>query len=355
VAPRELVDPRAFGLETSAFVDEPSESFRIPETPPGLQAFIAEAARLPLAPAAAGAANEPSQEPPGSLSLNEPSAADAIPTEHGSSRGQPGDERAQGERLASVRAISPAAAALEGAHEAAPFSFPGPHLPGHTRPPRAVWRRACWRTLENQTTAYTSALQDTRGRWIGELAPGWFARTLRSIPDERHARRALAEEVLRERKLAPYLSRPRCVVLTEEPGGFWIWQVACRVPTLATVLRPRLAPSESSGAIADALLDAALGYLDAQRRFVQARVPLPLSPHALSFQDGRVVYSGLMPDPGAMFAEPAGNEYAAFQDALRKMWPGTPVDTVAMLAELHGKAAGRLPDPLLEIIRSVVA
>jgi hypothetical protein len=143
-------------------------------------------------------------------------------------------------------------------------------------------------------------------------------------------------------------------VLTEETDGFWIWQVACRVPTLATILRQRLGAGESPSEMAGALLDAALGYLDARQRFVEARVPLPLSPHALSFQDGRIVYSGLMPDPGAVFVEPAGNGYAALQDALRKMWPDAPVDAPTVLAELHGKAAGRLPEPLLEIIRSVL-
>jgi signal recognition particle receptor subunit beta len=314
---RQVVDPSLFGLETSAFVDEPSESFRIPETPRGLQALL------------------------------EPWAGPAR------SRAQPGAEAAGAEHDV-VRGSSRAAAGSEEPNEAPQRSVAGPSLPGRTRLPRAVWRRACWRALENQLSVHASALQDARGRWLGELAPGWFARTLRNVPGERAARHAFAQQVLRERQLAAYLSRPRCSVLTEEADGFWVWQVACRVPTLATILRPRLAADEPPGSMSDALLDAALGYLDAHQRFVQARVPLPLSPHALSFQDGRVVYSGLMPDAGAVFAEPAGNGYAAFQDALHKMWPDPKVDASPVLAELRSKAAGRLPEPLLEVIREVM-
>jgi signal recognition particle receptor subunit beta len=370
------------GLEFSSSipVDEPSESFRIPETPPGLQAFVAASRRALFPypatdpnddernerePGVAASLEAASESPPRNVTLSE-GGAGALPSDPTAAPrtnpcAEPGEPRAHhldtqpessGERFDSVGAMSLAPTPRE--DEAPPFSFPGPRLPGQARIPRAVWRRACWRTLETQITAYASALSDARGRWIGELAPGWFARTLRKASDERSARRVFAEQVLRERKLGRYLSRPRCVVLTEETDGFWIWQVACRVPTLATILRPRLGPSESPSEMAGALLDAALGYLDARHRFVEARVPLPLSPHALSFQDGKIVYSGLMPDPGAVFVEPAGNGYAAFQDALRKMWPDATVDAPAVLAELHGKAAGRLPEPLLEIIRSVV-
>jgi signal recognition particle receptor subunit beta len=366
------------GLELSEWmpVDEPSESFRIPETPPGLQAFVAASRRALFrhpateqggdernehAPGAAASVNTASELPlpnatpsegvAGTLPV-EPTAALPVNSCVEPSAHLDSDSDSRGERLDSVRAMSLAPTPRE--DETPPFSFPGPRLPGQARIPQAVWPRACWRTLETQVTAYASAISDARGRWIGELAPGWFARTLRKAPDERVARRAFAEQVLRERKLGRYLSRPRCVVLTGETDGFWIWQVACRVPTLATILRPRLGAGESPSEMAGALLDAALGYLDARQRFVEARVPLPLSPHALSFQEGKIVYSGLMPDPGAVFVEPAGNGYAAFQDALRKMWPGAPVDAPAVLAELHGKAAGRLPEPLIEIIRSVV-
>jgi signal recognition particle receptor subunit beta len=368
------------GLEFSSLIpgDEPSESFRIPETPPGLQAFVAASRRALFPhsatehggderddhdPGTAVSVNAASESPPGNATLSGDTAG-ALPSEPTAAPqinpcadtvgplSAPLDTDSEGDRLDSVRAMSIAATPPE--DETPPFSFPGPRLPGQARIPRAVWPRARWRTLETQITAYASAISDARGRWIGELAPGWFARTLRKAPDERVARRAFAEQVLRERKLGRYLSRPRCVVLTEETDGFWIWQVACRVPTLATILRQRLGAGESPSEMAGALLDAALGYLDARQRFVEARVPLPLSPHALSFQDGRIVYSGLMPDPGAVFVEPAGNGYAALQDALRKMWPDAPVDAPTVLAELHGKAAGRLPEPLLEIIRSVL-
>lgn len=378
------------GLEFSPLplFEEPSESFRIPETPPGLQVFIAASRRAlfpyPATEHGSDERNEhepasrpvgtTSESPPGSLTLAEraaaggpgepttaphvnpcvepsPARSDHLHHPEVERESEPGGD-GDGERFDSLRAMSGEPPAPE--HETPPFSFPGPRLPGQARMPRAVWPRTCWRTLETQLTAYAAALSDARGRWIGELAPGWFARTLRKAPDERCARRAFAEQVLRERKLARYLSRPRCVVLTEEADGLWIWQVACRVPTLATILRPRLGAGQSASDIAGALLDAALGYLDAQQRFVETRVPLPLSPHALSFQDGQIVYSGLMPDPGAVFVEPAGSGYAAFQEALRKMWPDAPVDARAVLGELQVKAAGRLPEPLLEIIQSVV-
>jgi len=88
-------------------------------------------------------------------------------------------------------------------------------------------------------------------------------------------------------------------------------------------------------------------------RFTQARVPLPLSLHALSVQDDKLVYSGLLPDPGAVFVHPPSDGHTAFEDALRKKWPSASIDGGAVFAELSGKAAGRLPEPILEIIRSV--
>lgn len=365
--PPRVVDPSMFGLETSVFVDDPSESFRIPETPPGLQALIA-AGRHDGASSSHAPTNlshidrEPGQTPPPTSgppddTANASHAANARNTADGNPRQREAapEPGVHGGGSSSAPLLSVHAALAATASEETPgFSFPGPRLPGQNRQPRAVWRRVCWRLLENQITAYASALQDARGRWLGELAPGWFARTLRNAQAERAARRAFAEQVLRERRLAPHLSRPRCVLLTEEAEGFWIWQVACRVPTLATVLRPRLAAGEPPGEMANALLDAALGYFDAHQRFVAAQVPLPLSPHALSFQDGRVVYSGLLPDPGAVFVAPPGDGYGAFYDALRKLWPETTVDAAAVLCELESKAMGRLPEPLLERIRSVV-
>ena len=235
-----------------------------------------------------------------------------------------------------------------------PVEFTGPRMPGYARVPRAVWRRRIWRSLEMHVTPDGAALEQSRGRWIGELAPGWFARTLLSVGDERPARRAFAEEVLRERRLASYLSQPRCVALTEEADRYWLWQVACRVPTLAATLGRRLATRESPAVMAEALLDAALGFIDARHRFSAAQVPLPLSLHALSLQDGRVVYSGLLPDPGATFIQHADHGHAAFEDALRQKWPDVTVDGRAVLADLQSKAAGRLPEPILEIIRAVV-
>jgi hypothetical protein len=325
--------------------DEPSESFRIPETPPGLQAFVRVSRRPPF--------SDPFTEPPSEASDGwgeaEPSASTAPAPER--DLGAAPASEAEGGDLGAALPFAPEASEVG---EAALFSFPGPRLPGRARLPIAVWRRASWRQLETQITAYASTLQDARGRWIGELAPGCFARTLRSAPDERSARRAFAEQVLRERRLSAYLSRPRCVVLTREAEHFWIWQVACRVPTLVTSLRPRLAAEGSPSAAADALLEATLAYVDARARFMADRVPLPLSPHALSQQGGKVVYSGLMPDPGAVYAEPAGDGYSAFEDALRKILPAAPVDARAVLEELLGKAAGRLPESLLQIMRGVI-
>lgn len=322
-----FADPATFGLESSRLIepladahfgsgDESSESFRIPETPPGLHAFVAKA-RLSTPP--------PPAPPP---------SDDVIPS-----------------LAPSQPELAPGATGSE-PHESPEFA--GPRMPGHVRAPRAVWRRSTWRTLEMHINSDATALEDARGRWIGELAPGWYARTLRSAPDARSARRAFAEEVLRERRLSAYLSRPRCVALTEEADRFWIWQAACRVPTLAAVLGRRLAARESPSAMAEALLDASLAFVEACQRFIRARVPLPLSLHALSVQDDKLVYSGLLPDPGAAFVHPPNDGNTAFEDALRKKWPGAPVDGSAVFAELSGKAAGRLPEPILAIIRSVV-
>jgi signal recognition particle receptor subunit beta len=334
IASAGFADPATFGLESSRLVepyigpgfdsspglpDETNESFRIPETPPGLQAFVAKA--------------RVSTPPPPAPSPSD----DVIPS------------------LAPSPSPAETEAATTGSEPHEPLEFKGPRMPGHARAPRAVWRRSTWRTLEMHISSDATALEDARGRWIGELAPGWYARTLRSAPDARSARRAFAEEVLRERRLRSYLSRPRCVALTEEADRFWIWQAACRVPTLAAVLGRRLAARESPSAMAEALLDASLAFVEARQRFIQARVPLPLSLHALSVQADELVYSGLLPDPGAAFIHPPSDGHTAFEDALRKKWPNMPVDGSAVFAELSSKAAGRLPEPLLAIIRSVVA
>ena len=124
---------------------------------------------------------------------------------------------------------------------------------------------------------------------------------------------------------------------------------------LAAVLGRRLAARESPSAMAEALLDASLAFLEARQRFIAARVPLPLSLHALSVQDEKLVYSGLLPDPGAVFVHPPSDGHSAFEDALRKKWPSAHVDGAAVLAELAGKAAGRLPQPILDIMRSVAS
>jgi len=325
-APPDLAQPAAVGLDSSRRLElvrrpgeESSESFRIPETPPGLQAFFAEARRSTAPPPAPVPSDEVIQSLPPSLEADIDAAARTTSNE-----------------------------------SRAPLEFPGPRMPGHARAPLAVWRRSWWSTLETHINSDATALEDARGRWIGELAPGWYARTLRSAPDARAARRAFAEEVLRERQLSQYLSRPRCVALTEEADRYWVWQAACRVPTLAAVLGRRLATRESTSALAEALLDASLAFVEARQRFVKARVPLPLSLHALSVQDDKLVYSGLLPDPGAVFVHPANDGHPAFEDALRKKWPGGAVDGSAIFAELSSKAAGRLPDPILAIIRSVV-
>jgi hypothetical protein len=274
--------------------DEPmSESFRIPETPPGLQALVMSSARAD--PSSSSSADEQRSSPP--------------------------------------------------------------RLPGQAQAPRSVWRRPAWRMLETQLSRDGRALEDAPGRWIGELAPGWYARTLNSAPDLRSARRAFAREVLRQRSLGQYLSRPRCLALTEESDRFWVWQIACRVPTLAATLGRLLATPDAPSTVADALIEAAVGYLDARQRFAEAPEPLPLSLHALSVRDGKIVYAGLLPDSGSTLVWPRGDSNAAFGEALRKKWPESPepaVDVLAVVAELQRKAVGRLPEPIVEIIRGVV-
>jgi signal recognition particle receptor subunit beta len=308
-------------------LDEPSRAFQIPETPPGLHAFITN---LPPASLPAGKA--------GPLSAESSDVELTLATES---------------QRAPAAPCSASAAVDIDALDAQWFSPAGPKLPGQARL-QAVWRRAAWHALQTQIAAHASTLEDARGRWIGELAPGWFARTLGSAPDARAGRRAFAEEVLRERRLARHLSRPRCVVLSEEPDRLWLWQVASRVPTLATVLRASLAARPTPGIAAQALLEASLGFLDARDRFSAARVPLPLSLATLSQQDGKIVYAGLLPDPEALYAEPAGNGDPAFESSLMDAWPDVPCDGMALLEALHGAAAGKLPEPMLATIRRVV-
>jgi hypothetical protein len=233
-----------------------------------------------------------------------------------------------------------------------------PELPGHDVAPRAVWPRPVWRTLEEQLAPHGRAIEDARGRWLGELAPGWYARTLESTADARTARRAFARAVLRHRRLKGFLSSPRCVALTQAPDRFWVWQIVYRVPTLASSLGRALATREPAAAIAEALLECASGYLDARERFGSAPEPLPLSLHALGLQLGVFVYAGLLPNAGAPLLRPQTDGTAAFEEALRKRWPehaaGSVPDVFAVIAELQSKAAGRIPEPIVDVIRNVL-
>ncbi len=250
-----------------------------------------------------------------------------------------------------------AAPRIFSAGESTAHSAGAPRLPGQARAPSAVWRRTTWRALETQITEEGRALEDAHGRWIGELAPGWYARTLSSATDSRAARRAFAEAVLRHRRLSRYLSEPRCLALTEEADRFWIWQIACRVPTLGASLGRLLALGEGPSAMADALIEAAEDYLTARESFAEAPEPLPLSLLTLGSRDGRSVYAGLMPDTGAAFASACEDSDAAFADALQKKWRDSPepaVSTELLLLELSSKAVGRLPDTLLDSIRAAL-
>jgi len=214
-----------------------------------------------------------------------------------------------------------------------------------------------WRLLEPQLLQGARALGDARGRFIGELAPGWYARTLDTASDLRSARRAFARAVLRQRTLAQYLSRPRCLALTEERDQFWVWQIACRVPTLTATLGRLAVTGDVPSVVADALIETALGYLDAKERFASAPEPLPLAPHAITAQEGRHVYAGLLPNAGSGPARPRNDSDAAFEEALRRRWPESPepaFDAPAVLAEVEIKAGGRLPESILEIIRAIL-
>jgi signal recognition particle receptor subunit beta len=231
-----------------------------------------------------------------------------------------------------------------------------PPLPGRGLSPRAVWPRNVWRILEPQITPRGRALKDARDRWLGELAPGWYARTLETAPDAKSARRTFAGAVLRQRKLKQHLSSPRCLALTEDAEHWLIWQVVYRVPTLATTLGKALAAGEPPGVIADALVQCAEGYLDAHERFITLPEPLPLSLHALSAHEGRFVYAGLLPNAGATLSKPSGDAMAALEEALRKRWSeaAPQVDVQALIVELHASARDRLPAAIVDVIGNVV-
>jgi hypothetical protein len=243
--------------------------------------------------------------------------------------------------------------------EAAPFQedvVGVPRLPGQVAP-RSTWPRATWRELAPLVTKPGLPRRDLYGRFIAEIAPGWYARSLESVPDLRSARRCLAKAVLRQRSLGAYLSGPRCLALTEEADRFWVWQIVYRVPTLAVQLGKMLDAGEEPSAVADVLLEVATGYLQAREKFAAAPEPLPLSLQALSAQEGRLVYAGLLPKSDSILPALAGDGAAALEEALRRKWPGSlsaSIDAGAVVAELERKAVGRLPDPIVEIIRDVL-
>jgi hypothetical protein len=242
-----------------------------------------------------------------------------------------------------------ALAALDGSNA------PVPRLPGQIAP-RSTWPRSTWRELAPVLGVRGRPRRDSYGRFIGEIAPGWFARSLDVTLDLKSARRCMARAVLRLRTLHAYLSGPRCLALTEEEGRFWVWQIVYRVPTLAGTLGKLLDGAGEPSAVADGLVEVASGYLEARAKFAAAPEPLPLSLQGLSAQEGRFVYAGLLPRSDVPFPIPSGDG-EALEEALEKRWPGSlspAIDAAAVAAELQLKAAGRLPQPIVEIIRGVL-
>jgi hypothetical protein len=180
---------------------------------------------------------------------------------------------------------------------------------------------------------------------------------MESAEDFHEARRLYDTVVRRHSLLHRFLSKERCLALTQEGDRWWVWQMVRKVPTLATRLGEWSAEADSPERVAEALVGAAVTYLKAFETVEQAPEALPIAPDKIAEQDQRFVFAGLLPRHESKHAAPRPDSGAAFEDALRKSVstaPGRPKDIPAVLTEMQRKATGRIPATLLEMMCSVL-
>jgi hypothetical protein len=231
-----------------------------------------------------------------------------------------------------------------------------PRLPARGLPDEQVCPLAIWRPLEPQMSTGGRAAADPRGGWHGEPVPGWYAHTLDSEIDHAAARRLYDTAVSRHSALHRYLSKDRCLALTQDEGRWWVWQVVRKVPTLSARFNDWPRPGDSPEASAESLLDCAASYWSALQAIRQAPEALPLAFEKVAQQGGGFVYAGLLPR-GITPPTSSFEHEADFEDVLRKrmaLVQRAPMDVPAVLKELQRRAPGRLPAPVLEMICSVL-
>ncbi len=234
-------------------------------------------------------------------------------------------------------------------------AFFAPRLPSQALPDEQVYPLAMWRALDPQRSVLR-AVQDPRGGWHGEPAPGWYAHTIESARDYEAGRRLYDTAVNRQNDLYRYLSKERCLALTQEADGWWLWQVVRKVPTLAARLEHWPRAVDSPEGVAGALVECARNYLDALEAMKDSPEPLPLGLDKVAAQNGSFVYAGLLPRP-AQEATARADRAEALEDALRSHLSPLArpsIDVPAVLNALQNKATGELPGPLVEMMCSVL-
>jgi hypothetical protein len=200
------------------------------------------------------------------------------------------------------------------------------------------------------------AAADPRGGWHGEPVSGWYAHTIESDVGLGAARRLYDAAVSRHSVLHRYLSKDRCLALTHDVGRWWVWQIVRKVPTLSTRFHDWPRPGDSPEAAAESLFDCATSYWAALKAIRQAPEALPVAFEKVAPQDGTFVYAGLLPRVVAPPTSSQEND-ADFEDVLRRklaVRPPPALHVPAVLEALRRQAAGRLPDPVLEMICSVL-
>jgi signal recognition particle receptor subunit beta len=231
-----------------------------------------------------------------------------------------------------------------------------PRLPARGLPDEQVCPLAIWRPLEPQMSPSVRAAADPRGGWHGEPVSGWYAHTIDSDVEPAAAHRLYDTAVSRHSALHRYLSKDRCLALTEDVGRWWVWQVVRKVPTLATRFHDWPRAGDSPEASAESLLDCAASYWSALKAIRQAPEALPVTFEKVAYQDGGFVYAGLLP---RVVGPPTSSidDDRDFEDVLRKklaVRPPPPLHVPAVLEELRKKAAGRLSASVVEMICSVL-
>jgi hypothetical protein len=157
---------------------------------------------------------------------------------------------------------------------------------------------------------------------------------------------ALGLEVQRRERLRPYLWPHRCLVLSNDGGGYWrLWELVRNATTLDQILRRILAQSVQGRAeqTAGNLVMLGRAYLKALDSLPQASEQLPVDFGTIAQHEGRLVYAGWLHTPAQEVVPRRQEPIACLASQLRLHFPVELPATLNVL-EICGELQRTEPD-----------